>query len=255
MDEHRSVTNPRRRQTGLLLSLLGAAVAASGVACGFVATPADPSVTALLESAPTLPIGSYDYFGKLKNADEAAQLVRQAGLDPAVDSHYARIGLVHITPELIQKGRDLFFREFLGDPLAIGGILNFGAVFVKDQTQILQDSFDPDRDPDGALAFFRDAMWTSLVRPKTATTNLRVQLSRDLHIGSHVFPAGSFIDTGADIEEGAFIPIGFEGGSISCSLCHAAVDPASGKMVAGMPNTDLNIKLFIALSSNTTAVF
>lgn len=242
----------------LAFVFLGLLICASGMLCSgsyYLLAPSDPVIADMLAPAPSLPRGFYDFFGSLKNPDQARQMVLDAGLDPAEPSHFARLGLIEITDPLIQKGRDLFFKEFLGDPLAIGGILNFGAVFGKQPSEILVDSFDPAKDPSGALSFFRDTLVTALIRPKVSETNLRVIIRRDLRIGSQVIPAGTLLDTGADVATGELFPVGFEGGNISCSLCHAAVDPYSGRAVPGMPNTDLNIRLFIAVSSNTSATF
>jgi hypothetical protein len=209
----------------------------------------------MLAPAPRLPVGHYDYFGSLKSADEAQRMVSEAGLNPGEPLDYLRIGLIHITPELVDKGRDLFRRQFLGDSLAIGGILNFGAAFNRTPDQIAADSFDPAKDPTGALSFLRDTIVTSLLRPKIHTTNLEVVIARDLHVGSRVFPAGSVINTGADVPLGGLFPVGFDAGQISCALCHTSVDPSTGQAIDGRPNTDLNIAFFIALSTNTTAAF
>lgn len=242
-------------------------VAACGAACislpafNFGGLPAirlnpdDPRIAALLKPAPRLPVDHYDYFGAIKTPTEAQRMVADAGLNPLEPLHFLRLGLIKITPELIAKGGDLFRRQFLGDPLAIGGILNFAGAFNQPPVEILLDSFDPAKDPNGTLAFFRDAVVESLIRPKFFTTNLQVRLSRDLRIGSTVFPAGSILDTGADVPEGSILPVGFEAGQISCALCHSSVDPMTGQVVDGRPNLDLNIRLFIALSSNTTAAF
>ncbi|HUN80643.1 MAG TPA: hypothetical protein VMV81_03960, partial [Phycisphaerae bacterium] len=57
----------------------------------------DPVICSLLSPAPTLPVGSYDYFGSLKTPDEARALVTAAALDPALPESYLRIGLIEIT--------------------------------------------------------------------------------------------------------------------------------------------------------------
>jgi hypothetical protein len=43
---------------------------------------ASTATSPLLAPAPTQAIGSYDYFGRSLTAQEAADLVRQKGLDP-----------------------------------------------------------------------------------------------------------------------------------------------------------------------------
>ncbi len=215
----------------------------------------DPDVAALLEPAPRLPIGFYDRFGELKTPAEARQIVVDAGLDPNDPDHYLRIGLIHLTNGLIERGRDLFHTQMLGDPFTLNNILSFSSTFGKDNIQITLDSLDPAKDPDGSLSFLRDLILATILRPKVATRNHQVFLSRRLILGSTEFPAGSIIDTGIDIAEGEVVPVGFDGGSVSCAICHSSVDPVTGREITGAPNTDLNISLFIALSPNSAAVF
>ena len=217
-------------------------------ACG------DPVICSLLAPAPTLPIGFYDYFGSLKSPGEARALVVAAGLDPDVPDNFARIGLIRISEQLIADGRDRFFNQLLGDPTSIGQIF-------AETNQLFAlnlDAFvpvDPATDPDGILAFRRQTMMTLLLRPRVAETNFKVRPDRDLRLGSTIFPAGSEVSTGMDIAEGETAPVGLQSGGVSCAGCHASVDPASGRTVTGRANSDLNIGLFLALSTNTTSSF
>lgn len=95
------------------------------------------------------------------------------------------------------------------------------------------------------------------------TSNLEVQLSRSVRIGSRTFPKGTRISTGLDVPAGAWLPLGiplkFSGGrfkvGISCALCHTAVDPQSKRVVEGAPNSDLNVGLLLAMASNSAAYF
>ncbi|MCK6486351.1 MAG: hypothetical protein HUU22_08570 [Phycisphaerae bacterium] len=247
-----------RRAVLVSLCMTSLAVGASGAMCGTFAgvdPSLNPAVAPLLTPAPTLPKGFYDHFGTLRSPAEARRIVEDAGLDPDLPAHYARLGLVYIDDALLQRGRDEFFAQVLGDPFTLGSLINFANAFGKDAIQAGLDSFDPAKDPDGHVSFLRDLFTTIALRPKLPTTNLWTIISRDLRIGSKVWPAGSIIETGADVAAGELIPVGFEGGTVSCSLCHASVDPISGRMVPGAPNVDLNIGLFVALSSNTSAVF
>jgi len=220
-----------------------------------VDTGGDPIVEQLVAPAPRLPVGYYDFFGALKTPAEARQMVLDAGLDPLNPEHASRIGLVHITDALIEEGRQEFFQNFLGDPFTISNILGIGSTFGKSVTEIMADSFNPAADPEGALSFLRDLILTAILRPKVPTTNLQVLLSRDLRLGTTVIPAGSLVDTGADVALGQTLPVGFESGQISCGICHASVDTFTGQAVLGRPNTDVNIGLFIALARNSAGAF
>jgi hypothetical protein len=42
---------------------------------------------------------------------------------------------------------------------------------------------------------------------------------------------------------------------VTCALCHAAVDPATGQVVEGAPNNDLNVGAMMALAPNSAAFF
>lgn len=250
------------RLTAFLLIVCIGFLVTGGVTCPFspdpVATSDDPSISALLAPAPQLPIGFYDFFGSLKTPGEARQMVVDEGLDPNIPGNFLRIGLIHITEELIEQGRDLFNSQLLGDAFTLNNILSLGSItgdaFGTDALEAAFNSFDPAEDPNGSLSFLRDLLLTTFFRPKEATTNIQVTLSRELRLGTQVFPPGSIINTGVDAAAGAFFPVGFAG-NISCALCHSSVDPVSGQEITGAPNTDLNSALFIALAPNSAAVF
>lgn len=219
-----------------------------------IPTSSDPAIQTLVAPAPKLPIGSYDYFGQFKSAEQARQMVIDAGLDPSAKWNFSRIGLIEITEQLIADGKHRFFNQALGDPSSVGQIFattnNFG---VPDLSTL--GPVDPAVDPTGLRAFRRSFFLTLLFRPRFAETNLKIRLDSNLLLGHTVFPAGSEIATGLDIPVGETVPIGIQGGSISCAACHASVDPTTGAMVTGAPNTDLNIGFFLALSNNTTSSF
>lgn len=220
----------------------------------FVTTD-DPRLAALFEPAPMRELDTYDYFGKTVSEADARQMVIDAGLDPEDDNSYLHLGLVHYTQELIDKGGTLFLQGRLGDPFSISNIISFASVFGKSTVQSALDSLDPAKDPDGTAAFLRDVLVTCLIRPKEATTNLEVTLSRDLKIGSKAIPAGTVMRTGLDVQAGNFTPVGFDGGAVSCAICHASVDLQTGRQVIGRANTDLDIGLFLALSPNSAGAF
>jgi len=219
-----------------------------------IPTSDDPAIRSLLAPAPTLSIGSYDYFGSLKSPDEARTLVVAAGLDPALPESFARIGLIQITEKLISDGRDRFFNQLLGDPASIGQIFAETNKLFAITLDALKP-VNPADDPNGALAFRRQTIITLMLRPRVAETNLKIRADRDLRLGSSVFPAGSEVSTGMDVAAGETAPVGLQSGGVSCAACHASVDRATGRMVTGKPNSDLNLGLFLALSPNTTSSF
>lgn len=214
----------------------------------------DPVICSLLSPAPGLPVGFYDYFGSLKSPGEARSLVVAAGLDPGPPENFARIGLIQISEKMITDGKERFFNQLLGDPASIGQIFaETNKLFA-----ITFDSLapvDPAEDLNGALAFRQKTLLTLLLRPRVAETNLKIRPDRDLRLGSSVFPAGSEVSTGMDIAAGETAPVGLQSGGVTCGACHASVDPATGHMVTGKANPDLNLGLFLALSSNTASSF
>jgi hypothetical protein len=238
-----------------IFSLAAGAVAMGGLACplGFQITPADQQIAALLAPAPQIPMGFYDQFGSIKSPIEARQIVQAAGLDPFVQSNFSRVGLVQVTPELIAEGRELFFKQSLGTRTSLVDILDFAGTFGRSPVDLFFLSFDSSQDPDGVFAFLRESALTSVFGHSGFTTNLQVKLTNNLRMGTHILPPGTVINTGLDIAAGAAIPVGFEGAQLSCALCHASVNPQNGEVVAGIPNTDLNIAFFLTLSSNTAA--
>ncbi|AFZ28762.1 hypothetical protein Glo7428_0148 [Gloeocapsa sp. PCC 7428] len=189
---------------------------------------------ALLQPAPTQPLGYYDYFGKLLNPQQAEQLVRQKGIDPNSPGAYERIGAVKITQQLVDSGEDIFFNRKIGDTLGLQRVFGFSVGFA----QIL---------PEVTEAIFK-------LHGKS-TTNLRITLKKDLTLGSRTYRRGSAINTGLNVEKGSLFPQGLQlDGNLSCALCHADLS-ASGKRLKGVPNGDLNIPLLIALAPNTAAGF
>lgn len=94
------------------------------------------------------------------------------------------------------------------------------------------------------------------------TSNLKVEAAQSFHAGNITIKKGDLIDTGLDVAKGSYIPIGmkfvYDQGrpkvGISCAACHASVNE-KGTVLAGAPNTDLNIGLTLAMASNTSAYF
>ncbi len=95
------------------------------------------------------------------------------------------------------------------------------------------------------------------------TTNLQVEAAKSAKIGDVIIKKGELIDTGLDVPKGVYAPLGVkvkreEGrwkAGVTCMACHATVDPASGQILQGIPNRDLNIGYLLALGTNTSAYF
>ena len=185
---------------------------------------------ALLQPAPTQPLGYYDYFGKLLTQPEANRLVRQQGLTPGTPGSYDRIGAVQITQQLLDAGEDIFFNRNIGGTLLGSVFGGFGAIQPEIATAVRE------------------------LRGRQ-TTNLRITLQQDLKLGSRTYPKGSVIATGIDVERGANALFGFTpNGGLSCATCHATLS-RRGDRLKGVPNGDLNLAFLIALAPNTAAGF
>ena len=210
----------------MLVGMTGAHAAARGPIC---------SVDDLLAPAPLQPIGYYDQFGEILRPRQAFSRVVRAGFNPLQPESYQRLGMVHITEGLVRRGETIFFQEAIGDQFGVQQVLGTrnGVAIVA------PDMFKAIADLKGRF-----------------TTNLHVTLSNDLTLGSTTLPKGTVIPTGLDVEAGATLPIGLRAdGNITCALCHATLDPRTGKRLDGVPNGDLFSTLFIALAPNSAAGF
>ncbi|MGL4622614.1 MAG: hypothetical protein ACRCZS_26740, partial [Chroococcidiopsis sp.] len=189
---------------------------------------------ALLQPAPTQPLGYYDYFGKLLTPQAAEKLVRKKGLDPSAPGAFERIGAVQITQQLIEAGDDIFLNRKVGDTLGLQGVLGFGTGLARIQQELIAAIQKLGGQP---------------------TTNLRLILQQDLKLGSHFYAKGSAIDTGLDVLSGTTFPIGLKpDGNFTCAVCHD-VTSQFGDRLKGVPNGDLNVRFLIALAPNSTAGF
>ena len=223
-----------RKRFSLFGLLLVVSLTAVLLSTNLLAPKLTLATEALLQPAPTQPLGYYDYFGKLLSPQQAAKLVRQKGIDPASPGAYERIGAVQITQQLIEAGDNIFLNRKVGDTLGIQGVLGFGAGLARLQPELIA------------------AIQELGGRP---TTNLRLILQQDLKLGSHFYPKGSAIDTGLDILLGATFPIGLKpDGNFTCAVCHD-VTSQFGDRLKGVPNGDLNVRFLIALAPNSTAGF
>jgi hypothetical protein len=222
------------RKVFLFVLLLAASLIAVILSNILIQPRATFATDALLQPAPTQPVGYYDYFGKLLSPSEAAQLVSSKGLSPSDPVSYQRIGAVHITQQLITKGEEIFFNREIGDTFGLQKVFGFGAGLNLLRPEITKAVRDLQGQP---------------------TSNLRITLQKDLKIGSRTFPKGAVFTTGLDIEKRARTPLGLKtSGDITCAICHAVVSP-TGERLKGLPNGDLAIPFLIALSPNSAAGF
>jgi cytochrome c5 len=188
----------------------------------------------ILAAAPRQPLGSYDYFGRVLSASEAAALVQQKGLNSSDPKSYLKIGAIKITQDFLDVGEKIFLNRKLGDTFGLQRVFGFQVGFA----QIL---------PELAIAIA-----TQHGKP---TSNLVVTLTQDLRLGSKVFPKGTKFPTGLDLARGSVLPIGVKlPGDITCALCHVAIG-SDGKQMKGVPNGDLAIPLLVALAPNSAAGF
>lgn len=223
------------RQLVALSTLIGVVSTASGIMLAGLLSPA-PSHSSedLLQPAPRQPVGDYDYFGTVLNPEQASQLVTAKGLNPLDATSYQQVGAVQITPQLIEKGQQIFLNHKIGDTFGLQRVFGFGVGIVP----IV---------PELAVAILK--------LHGQPTTNLRITLLKDMTLGSRTLPKGSTVNTGLDVEKGASFPVGLQrDGNITCALCHVTLD-TKGTPLVGAPNTDLNTALLIALSPNTAAGF
>lgn len=183
-------------------------------------------------------VGSYDVMGVTVSKAEAEQLLQteKGQLQLAPEN-----GAIAITDDLIQLGRDAFYRETFGNE-----------VFFTDVMGVL----------DGPINLLSVGRAIASLGGKH-TTNLQIPIDQDVTIGGRTFKAGSVVNTGLDVPAGSLIPLGmqtFKRGAkvqigLTCAVCHATLDKETGKIIEGAPNTDLDSGLLQAFASNSAAMF
>lgn len=193
--------------------------------------------TPLTQPAPS-GIGSYDLLGKVVSEAEADQLLQtetgRVQLSP-------ENGAVEITDDLIQLGRDAFYRETFGNE-----------VLFTDIVGIL----------DGPLNIGKIAKAVLALKGQP-TNNLQLPLNEDVTVGDRTFKAGTVLNTGLDVPKGSLLPLGLtthvkQGKlrvGITCALCHATVNESTGRVIEGATNIEINLGALIALASNSAALF
>ncbi|MDB5589799.1 MAG: cytochrome oxidase Cbb3, partial [Enterovirga sp.] len=228
------------RRVRVLLALLVVAAAVSTIAAltlrfDHAAVPAESEIL----NPERLPqAGAFDVFGRAVSAAEAERL---GGTEEGRRSLSPEAGAVRLGPELAALGRDAFYRETWGNE-----------IFLSDVAGLMDGAISP-----SGVALALASLWGA------GTTDLKVRIARDVQVGTRLFRAGEVISTGLDVPRGGFVPLGvrvaYDRGrvrvGVTCALCHATVDPASGRVVEGAPNTDLQAGLLLALSANPSAFF
>ncbi|MEH7094089.1 electron transport protein [Neobacillus vireti] len=144
------------------------------------------------------------------------------------------------TDSEIELGKRMFFEETFGDEVFFSDIMGL---------------FDG--------PFTLGKMTKALIKlGGKGTSNLKVEAAKSFHAGNISIKKGDLIDTGLDVAKGTYIPLGIKfvladgkpKAGISCAACHAAVND-KGNVMVGMPNTDLNIGLTLAMATNTASYF
>lgn len=183
-------------------------------------------------------IGGYALLDRLVTEAEAQTVQESNEGRTALE---AENGAVLLTDDLYNLGRDAFYNETFGNERFMTEVLGV---------------------MDGPLNL-RSFLDASLRLGNQGTTNLQVPVYEDVTIGGQTFEADTMLNTGLDVPAGAMIPVGmamrWNKGQlqvgITCAMCHAAVDEDSGKIIVGVPNTDLNAGLILAMASNSAAFF
>jgi hypothetical protein len=183
-------------------------------------------------------IGSYDVLGYPVSKAEAAQLLQtEAGRVQLAPEN----GAIEITTDLVNLGRDAFYRETFGNEYFFTDVV--GAI-------------------DGPINLVSVGKAIAALKGKP-TTNLQISIDHDVTIGGRLFPAGSVVNTGLDVPAGSLIPLGMQtvkkGAKIrvglTCALCHATIDKETGRILEGAPNTDVDTGLLQAFATNSAAMF
>jgi len=181
---------------------------------------------------------AFDVLGRRVSRAEADRL---NGTEAGRKALSAGSGAVAIDPAMVERGRQAFYQETFGNE-----------VFLTDVMGML----------DGGLTPTQVALAVAKLGGQ-GTTNLQVAMAQDMRVGNRTYRKGELVPTGLDVPKGGAFIIGIKTFSdrghlrmgITCALCHAAVDPGTGKVVEGAPNTDLNAGLLMALAKNSSAYF
>lgn len=183
-------------------------------------------------------VGSYDVLGYPVSKTDAEKLLEtQVGKAQLASES----GAIAITKDLIELGRDAFYRETFGNEYFFTDVV--GAI-------------------DGPINLVTMGKAIAALGGKH-TTNLQVPIAKDVTIGGRTFTAGTLLNTGLDVPAGALIPLGMQtvksGAKVriglTCAACHASVDQETGKVIEGAANIDVDTGLLQAFATNSAAMF
>lgn len=217
-----------------LVLLAGAALAVRFLGLEYAHEPPPENVA----TAPRLAAPACDLWGRSFSRAETTALMATAEgralLSPAN-------GAVPVDDAVLAKGRRAFYTETYRNELFLTDVVGF---------------------LDGPLDLWAFAKALAGLAGR-GTSNLQVSLSEDAVIGGRTFRKGEVIDTGLDVPRGAFLPLGLKmivshgriRVGVTCALCHATVDGASGQVVEGAPNADFRAGLLLAMATNSAAYF
>jgi hypothetical protein len=181
---------------------------------------------------------AYDVWGRTVRTEEAQALLQteegKLMLSPA-------FGAVRVDQETLRLGREAFYKETFKNEIFATEVVGF---------------------LDGPLTTWQFVKAIVRLRGR-GTDNLQVALARDVVIGGRAYEAGAFISTGLDVVPGSWTILGMKmrfkrfrlQSGITCAACHSSVDMATGKVVEGAPNKNLNIGVMIAMAPNSAGFF
>lgn len=229
----------RRSLIGVLLIVVVVGILGYLLELSFPIRPPtlDSTYTPLAKPAPQ-EIGSYDVLGTPVSKAEAEQLLQtETGKVLLAPDN----GAIAITQNLIDLGRDAFYRETFGNEYFFTDVV--GAI-------------------DGPINLVSVSKAIAALGGKH-TTNLQIPLDRDVTVGGRTFKAGTKLNTGLDVPAGSLVPLGMtlvKSGAklrmgLTCALCHATVDKETGRIIEGPPNNDLDSGLLQAFATNSAAMF
>lgn len=232
-------TRTRRRPIVILFALI--------ILIGFlafrieIAFPATPGVnntfTPMTQPAPQED-GSFDVLGYAINKDEATRLLQT---DEGQKQLSPENGAVAVTEDLLTLGRKAFYSETFGNE-----------VFQTDVVGALDGPINP------------VTMTKAIARlGGKPTTNLQIPIDENVTIGGRTFKKGTLLNTGLDVPARSLLPLGMRPSiangklrvGITCALCHATVEPKTGRILEGAPNNDIDPGLVLAFATNSAAMF
>jgi hypothetical protein len=206
-----------------------------------ITIPGSPAVSNTftpITQATAQEIGSYDVLGQVVSKDEAASLLKT---ESGKNLLSAENGAIEVNNKLIKLGRKSFYTETFGNEF-----------FLTDVTGILNGPMNIGNLTKAILAL-----------KGKHTTNLQVEMDRDMQVGNKNFKKGDIINTGLDVPKGSLFPLGVVANindaklrvGITCAACHARVDENTGRILEGAPNNDLDTGTILALASNSASWF